>query len=216
MQQINSKSIEDLGKLDVFQAMLWCVAAWHEVDDHTIRDCWRKSTILPAKWNAYINNLDERMKTKMKETTLELGNLIAGLNLGIDVQGKHLDKLSPLEYINMEGKDDFEVEYSVEEHLQLLQDGQEVHDPTQVDPLIDDSNDVESKVVKLSDAQKYVKDVLNFMGSQGSQFFNIMELLGMEKMHDKLIRIGVAHLTSISTKQCDIRSLCVSSERSFT
>ena len=139
----------------------------------------------------------------------------ATLNLGFDVQGKPLEKLSPLEYVNMEGEDDFEVEYSTEELVQLVQDGQEVHDPVEVDPLIDDSNDVESKVVKLSDAQKSIKDVLNFMASQGSQIFNTMELLGMEKIHDKLIRIGVAHLTSMSTKQCDIRSFFVSSERSL-
>ena len=46
-----------------------------------------------------------------------------------------------------------------------------VHDPVEVDPLIDDSNDVESQVVKLSDAQKFVKYVLNFMASQNSQIF---------------------------------------------
>ena len=34
---------------------------------------------------------------------------------------------------------------------------------------------------------------LNFIASQGSQIFNTMELLGLEKIHDKLIRIGVAH-----------------------
>ena len=56
---------------------------------------------------------------------------------------------------------------------------------------------------------------LNFMASQGSQIFNTMELLGMEKIHDKLVRIGVAHLTSMSTKQCDIRSFIVCSERSL-
>ena len=107
-------------------------------------------------------NMDEKMpdgqhilclKTKMEEVTLELGNLIAALNLGFDVQGKTLEKLSPFEYINMEGEDDFEVEYSIEELVQLVQDGQEVHDHVEVDPLIDDSNDVESKVVKLIDAQ---------------------------------------------------------------
>ena len=69
-------------------------------------------------------------------------------------------------------------------------------------------------VVKLSDAQKFVKDVLNFMPKQGSQIVNTMELLGMENIHEKLIRIGVAHLTSMSTKQCDIRSFFVFSERS--
>jgi hypothetical protein len=36
------------------------------------------------------------------------------------------------------------------------------------DPLIVDSSDDESKVVKLSDAQKYAKNVLNCMASQGS------------------------------------------------
>ena len=44
-------------------------------------------------------------------------------NLGFDVQGKPLEKLSPLEYINMEGECDFEVEYSTEELVQLVQHG---------------------------------------------------------------------------------------------
>ena len=63
-------------------------------------------------------------------------------------------------------------------------------------PLIVESSDDESKVVKLSNAQKYTEDVLRFMASQGSQIFSTRELLGMEKIHEKLIRIGVAHLTS--------------------
>ena len=85
----------------------------------------------------------------------------------------------PLEYVNKEDVDNYEVECSTEELVQLVQDGQEVHDPIEVDPLIDDSNDVEPKVVKLSDAQNYAKDVLNFVASQGFQNFNIMEVLGM-------------------------------------
>ena len=105
----------------------------------------------------------------------------------------------------MEGEDNFEVESSIEELVQLVQDGQEIHNPVEVDPLIDDSNDVSRpKAIKLSDAQKYVKNVLNFMSSQGSQTFNTMELLKMDKIHDKLTRIGVAHFTSMSTRQCDI------------
>jgi hypothetical protein len=58
-----------------------------------------------------------------------------------------------------------------------VQDGQEVRDPIEVDPLIDDSIDIQSKVVKWSDAQKFVKDVLNFMASQGSEIFNTMEFV---------------------------------------
>ena len=56
-------------------------------------------------------------------------------------------------------------------------------------------------------------DDLNPMASQGSQIFNTTELLRMGKIHDKLIRIGVAHLTSMSIEQCDVRSFFVSSER---
>ena len=53
-------------------------------------------------------------------------------------------------------------------------------------------------------------DDLNSMASQGSQIFNTMELLGMGKIHDKLIRIGVAHITK--QNKCDIRSFFVFSE----
>ena len=46
--------------------------------------------------------------------------------------------------MNMEGEDDFEVEIYIKELVQLVQDGEHVLD----------SMDDESKVVKLSDAQK--------------------------------------------------------------
>ena len=81
-----------------------------------------------------------------------------------------LEKLCPLEYINMEGEDDFEVEFSNEELVQLVQDGEQILDFMEIDPFIVDSNDDESKVVKLSDALKYAEDVLNFMASQGLIF----------------------------------------------
>ena len=57
---------------------------------------------------------------------------------------------------------------------------------------------------------------LNFMASQGFQVFNTMELLGMGKIHDRLIWFGVAQSTSMLTKQWDISSFFVSSERSLS
>ena len=112
----------------------------------------------------------------------------------------------------MKGEDALEVEFYTEEPVQLVQDGEHVLDSMEVDPVIVDSSDDISKVVKLSDAQQYAGNVSNFMLSQGSHIFNTLEVLGMvshDKSHDKLIRIGVAHLTS--TKQCDIRSFLISS-----
>ena len=54
---------------------------------------------------------------KVDEAVLELGTLIGALNLGSDVHGYPLEKLSLMEYVNMEGKDEFEVELSAEELL---------------------------------------------------------------------------------------------------
>ena len=85
----------------------------------------------------------------------------------------------------------------------------------EVDPMVHDSHDVDNKVVKLSDAQKSVKDLLNFMASQGPQNFNTMELFRMKKIHDKHIKIGGTHSTLMPTKQCDIRSFFVSSDMFF-
>ena len=61
-------------------------------------------------------------------------------------------------------------------------------------------------------------DDLNFMASQGEgpQISDTLELLRMDKIHNKLVRISIAHLTSLSTKQCDIKSSFVSSVRSLS
>ena len=85
---------------------------------------------------------------------MELGRLIAALNLGLDAEGKHVEKLLPLEYINMEGEDDFEVELSTEKLVQLVQDGKQVLDSMEIDTMIVDNSDDESKVVKLQRCTK--------------------------------------------------------------
>lgn len=176
-QQIDNLD-ENLEKLnvDLFQSMLWFVVAWHELNDQTIKNCWTKSAILPTEWNADINISDESMKSKIEEAALELGNLIAALNLDLYVEGKLIEKFSPLEYINMEVEDEFEMEYSTEELMQSVQDGEEILDSMEENSMIVDSNDDEYKGVKLSEAHVYAKDILNFMASQGSKIFNTQEL----------------------------------------
>ena len=49
---------------------------------------------------------------------------------------------------------------------------------------IDKINNVDLRVVKLDDALMHANDVLNFMASQGSKLFSVMELLAMERIHD--------------------------------
>lgn len=100
-----------------------------------------------------------------------------------------------------------------EELVQLVQDGEELLDSMKEYSMMVDSIDDEYKIMKLNKSQKYDKDLLNFMASHGCQIFNTQELLVMEKIHDKFIRIGVVHLTSL--KQYDIRIFFVSSEISL-
>ena len=115
--------------------------------------------------------------------------------------------------LNIEGEENVGVEYSAGELVQLVQDGEHVLDSMEVDPLIVDGSDDESKAMRLSHAQKHAKDVLNYMASLGSRIFNTLKLLRLDKSHDKLFKLGVTHLTS--TKQCDIRSFFVSTVRSL-
>ena len=90
------------------------------------------------------------------------------------------------------------VEYSTDELVQLPRDGDHVLDSPGGHPLIADSCDDESKVVKLSDAQKHAPCQMYSIPRQNSQIFNTLKLLGMEKSHGK-----------------PIRSLFVSSESAF-
>lgn len=68
----------------VRQAILWSVAAFGELSNQTISNCWRKTDILPPVWNAQLVNADEREKTRVAEANAELSSLIANLRLGSD------------------------------------------------------------------------------------------------------------------------------------
>ncbi|KAL0035937.1 hypothetical protein WJX77_008310 [Trebouxia sp. C0004] len=68
----------------VRQAILWSVAALEQITDQTIRNCWRKTGILPPTMSAEIVNSDEREKARDVSAAAELSRMISGLNLGDD------------------------------------------------------------------------------------------------------------------------------------
>jgi hypothetical protein len=74
----------------------------------------------------------------------------------------------------MQGEDGFEAEYSIDDLVQLFQEGHEVvgsniaNDCMDEDSIVKvDSNDID-KVVKIDDAQNSTKEVLSFMASHSS------------------------------------------------
>jgi hypothetical protein len=60
-------------------------------------------------------------------------------------------------------------------------------------PMMVDSNNIESKVVKIAATQNFAKEVLGSMASQGLHGFIRAMLLMMERIYDKLTRIGVVY-----------------------
>ena len=58
------------------QAILWSVAAFGELSNQTISNCWRKTDILPPVWNAQLVNADEREKTRVAEANADLSSLL--------------------------------------------------------------------------------------------------------------------------------------------
>jgi hypothetical protein len=95
--------------------------------------------------------------------------------------------------VNLQGEDDFEANNSIDQLVQLVQKGQDLVDSNIANDYMDedsivivDSNDIESKVVKIGDAQNSANEILSFMASHGSQGFTTIELSMMERISDKL------------------------------
>ena len=68
----------------VKQAILWSVASLEQISDQTIRNCWKKTGILPLAMSASIANDDEREKSRHLSAASELSSLISCLHLGDD------------------------------------------------------------------------------------------------------------------------------------
>lgn len=69
----------NLGETNLFQAMLWSIATWNELDEQAIINCWKKSSILPLDWNVDTNNLNERVKVKMEDEATKLEKFLEAL-----------------------------------------------------------------------------------------------------------------------------------------
>lgn len=68
----------------VRQAILWSVASMQLITEQTIRNCWKKTGILPPTMSASIANNDERQRSRDHSLATELSALIGNLNLGSD------------------------------------------------------------------------------------------------------------------------------------
>lgn len=202
----------DFGAVDLLQCMIWLVATWNDLDAETIRNAWRVADIFPRDWIADIISLQERVKLRSDEEVAELEKLIAALDLGITSGGDPIEKLAAAEYVSMVDEHNIEAEYSTQQIAALVENGQmattdsltyKVEELEQVVVSID-KNDTERVAVDLLEARVCGHKLLDFMLSQGSSSFACPELLLMERICDKLSRMGVAHVTA--TQPSDIKS----------
>lgn len=180
--------------LDVLQCMIWLFATWNDLDAEIVRNAWRVADIFPRDWIADIISLEERVKVRMDEEVGELEKLIAALNPP--------DPMTTMEYVRgMVDEDNVEAEYSTLQITALVENNGESmgHGLGLIDQ-DDQGDDAERVQVDLAEARVCAKKVLDFMLGQGSSSFDIHELLLMEKVCDKLSRLGVADVTATHIK----------------
>ncbi|KAL2634195.1 hypothetical protein R1flu_005674 [Riccia fluitans] len=85
------------------EAIVWSAQVWQDTSTSTVRNCWRKASILPVAWNADIQVQDERRTAKDTLELTDLDNLISALNLGADA-------LTTEEYVSLARENDMEEE----------------------------------------------------------------------------------------------------------
>jgi hypothetical protein len=156
--------------------------AWQELSDATIRNCWRKSGILPVVWQADISSQDVRQTAKAaKEAGMgELASLIGKLNLGDDA-------LPAEEYIELQAEKQTEAEWTDQQLVAIAAGG----DPNAVlaaevqheeeaaaaaaaaaaagddEP---DVNDLPPRAVPLPEARRMASELSTFLSDNSSMF----------------------------------------------
>lgn len=74
----SSKDLEGT-QLDLLQCIVWAIATWNEMEQEIIHNAWRVPNILPQHWNANIQNLHDRVKSRIDEEVSKPQKLIASL-----------------------------------------------------------------------------------------------------------------------------------------
>ena len=110
LSQFDLDQQQDLRKVvsNIKQKILWSYKVWTNMDPHIIRNCWRKSGILPPYWSAGFANEDQREKSRLIKEFEDIALLISKLQLGSY-------EMPFEEYVVMEGEDIIEAEYCMSE-----------------------------------------------------------------------------------------------------
>ena len=175
----------------VRQAILWSVAALEHITDQTIRNCWRKTGILPPTMSAEIVNSD---KARDVSAAAELSRMISGLNLGDDA-------LSADEFGELPSEQEVEADLTDDQLLDLLDDSSGPAEPIEED---DESGDIEDHVPapSLLVARQQLKGLATFMADNPQ--FTTKDEMSLQATIDKVARMVVARVNhqkqqSIST-----------------
>lgn len=192
---------ETVLELDLLQCLIWLVSTWNDLDAEIVRNAWRVADIFPRDWIADIISLEERAKVRMDEEVAELDKLIAALDLGHTGSGDPIERLAVSDYISMVDEANVEAEYSTQQIADLVGNCQMLADSltTKIEDELDvsiDKNDTEPVPIDLVEARVCGQKLLDFMLGEGSESFTCSELLQMERICDKLSRMGVAPVTA--------------------
>jgi hypothetical protein len=163
-------------------------------------------------WNSDVHNLDEQIKAKLEDEASELAKLIGhwqrcGWWVTIKTQCFRVCQYDWRKWFwgwlhNIRNLDFTRQDLNFEDIVTANTDD------VDIDTMLVDVNDIETKIFKLKDAQAFGRDFVNFMLGSGSRVFTTTEILQMNRICDKLTKMHFAQLAS--SKQSDIRSFFTS------
>ncbi|KAL2610571.1 hypothetical protein R1flu_029144 [Riccia fluitans] len=142
------------------EAIVWSAQVWQDTSTSTVRNCWRKASILPVAWNADIQVQDERQTAKDTLELTDLDNLISALNLGADA-------LTTEEYVSLTGENDMEEKLIDAVFAEIAQSLMELS--ATIEDLIieeEDCNERALPTVSLANARQYAELLSHFLAQQ--------------------------------------------------
>ncbi|KAL3698729.1 hypothetical protein R1sor_012805 [Riccia sorocarpa] len=180
-------------------AMLWACQTWRDLSPDTIKNCWRKVSILPVSWNADIRAADQRQHCQEKVEAEELISLISALNLGTDA-------MSSEEYIDLPEERITEIEYTDEEIIELV-NPQSQGDSLSAD--IPESDDDEPPpVVSLAAASNYASLLSVYLAQRVE--FPAEDQLALQRIMNRSTHMSIAQVVRRSKSRLTFDFLALS------
>jgi hypothetical protein len=178
-------------KINIKEAINYVAEAWDHVTEETIRNCWKKTGILPSLTNKEIDDVIQIQQEMMDDDAADIGQMINELDMDDPAAALLADKLYDF-FQDLEEIPTEEI-LSDDDIVRLIQDQVNENDEN------DSDSEEEQILVPPNDALKSLQTWITFFEQQEIDEFSIEDM----KIFEKYFKI-VKRLEHQSRKQVSI------------